>query len=120
MNGLTFDTGALLALERRRQRISQVYRTAVEDGRIVTVPSAVVAEWWRGRTDAREAILHGVRVEHLDTATAQLATLENLLLPILDPVGAALAILLGGAEAAASIADPGGAQKFIVVKRFDG
>lgn len=48
-----------------------------------------------------------------DIATAPLVTLENLLLPIIDPVGAALAILLGGAEAAASIADPGGAQKFI-------
>src|SRR6185437_4993835 len=48
-----------------------------------------------------------------DIATAALATLENLLIPILDPVGAALSILLGGVEAVASIADPGGAQKFI-------
>ena len=32
---------------------------------------------------------------------------------VLDPVGAALAVLLGGAEAVAAIADPGGAQKFI-------
>jgi hypothetical protein len=48
-----------------------------------------------------------------DIATATLATLENLLLPIIDPVGAALSILLGGVEAVASIADPGGAQKFI-------
>lgn len=48
-----------------------------------------------------------------DIATAALATLENLLLPIFDPVGAALSILLGGVEAVASIADPGGAQKFI-------
>lgn len=48
-----------------------------------------------------------------DLATAALATLENLLIPIVDPVGAALSILLGGVEAVASIADPGGAQKFI-------
>jgi hypothetical protein len=48
-----------------------------------------------------------------DIATAQLATLENLLLPIIDPVGAALSVLLGGAQAATSIADPGAAQKFI-------
>lgn len=73
MTGLTFDTGALIGLERRRQRIGQVYRTAVEDGLIVTVPSAVVAEWWRGRSDVRETVLHGVRVESLDTAVAQLA-----------------------------------------------
>jgi hypothetical protein len=73
MMGLTFDTGALISLERRRQRIGQVYRTAVHDGLIVTVPSAVIAEWWRGRSDARDTILNGVRVEPLDTAVAQLA-----------------------------------------------
>ena len=37
MNGLTFDTGALIALERRRRRMAQIYRIAVEDGRLVTV-----------------------------------------------------------------------------------
>jgi hypothetical protein len=73
MSGLTFDTGALIGLERRRQRIGQVYRTAVEDGLIVTVPAAVIAEWWRGRSDTRETILEGVRVEPLDDALARLA-----------------------------------------------
>jgi predicted nucleic acid-binding protein len=73
MRGLTFDTGALIGLERRRQRIGQVYRTAVEDGLIVTVPSAVIAEWWRGRSDARDTILEGVRIEPLDERLARLA-----------------------------------------------
>jgi hypothetical protein len=48
-----------------------------------------------------------------DLATASIGALENFLIPIFDPVGAALSILLGGVEAAVSIADPGGAQKFI-------
>ncbi len=73
MSGLTFDTGALIALERRRQRMAQIYRTAVEDGLIMTVPSPVVAEWWRGRSDVRERLLRGVRVEALDTELAKLA-----------------------------------------------
>jgi hypothetical protein len=73
MNGLTFDTGALIGLERRRQRVAQVYCLAVEHGRRVTVPAAVVAEWWRGRTGVRETILRGVHVEPLDTALAVLA-----------------------------------------------
>jgi hypothetical protein len=73
MSGLTFDTGALIGLERRRQRIARVYRTAVEDGIVVTVPSPVVTEWWRGRSDARETILDGVRVEPLDERLAKLA-----------------------------------------------
>jgi predicted nucleic acid-binding protein len=73
MNGLTFDTGALIALERRRQRIARVYTTAVADGLIVTVPSVVISEWWRGRTDVRERILAAVRVERLDAELAKLA-----------------------------------------------
>lgn len=73
MRGLTFDTGALIALERRRQRIARVYTTAVADGLIVTVPAVVLAEWWRGRSDAREILLRGVRVEPIDTALATLA-----------------------------------------------
>jgi phage protein D len=48
-----------------------------------------------------------------DIATAPIVSLENLLLPVIDPVGAALSVLLGGVEAVSSIADPGSAQKFI-------
>lgn len=73
MTGLTFDTGALIALERRRQRIARVYSTAVIDGLIVTVPIAVVSEWWRGRSETRERILRGVRIEPLDLQLAKLA-----------------------------------------------
>jgi predicted nucleic acid-binding protein len=71
--GLTFDTGALIGLERRSQRISRVYTTAVADGLIVTVPAVVVCEWWRGRSDIRETILRGLRVESVDTELAKAA-----------------------------------------------
>lgn len=71
--GITFDTGALIALERRTQRIWEIYRTAMHDGLAVTVPVAVVLEWWRGRTDVRERILGGVRVEALHVELARTA-----------------------------------------------
>ena len=71
--GLTFDTGALIALERRRQRIARVYTTAVADGVIVTVPAVVITEWWRGNSDSRARILRGVRVEPIDGELAKLA-----------------------------------------------
>jgi predicted nucleic acid-binding protein len=71
--GLTFDTGALIALERRTQRIWEIYRTAMHDAVPITVPVAVVIEWWRGRTDVRERILGGIRVEPLHTTLAQAA-----------------------------------------------
>jgi hypothetical protein len=48
-----------------------------------------------------------------DLATAPLVSLENLLIPIIDPVGAAIAVLLGGIEAIGTISDPSSAQKFI-------
>jgi predicted nucleic acid-binding protein len=67
VSGITFDTGALIGLERHAQRISHRYKTALADGVIVTVPSVVIAEWWHGRTDVRERILGGVRVEQTDT-----------------------------------------------------
>jgi predicted nucleic acid-binding protein len=73
VRGLTFDTGALIGLERRRQRISRVYTTAVADGIIVTVPAVVITEWWRGRSDVRETVLQGLRIELVDAELAKAA-----------------------------------------------
>src|SRR6478609_7539809 len=39
----------------------------------ITVPAAVITEWWRSRNDAREIILAGVRVEPLSESLAKLA-----------------------------------------------
>jgi hypothetical protein len=73
MRGLTFDTGALIGLERRHQRIARVYRAAVAEGLPVTVPAIVIAEWWRGRSHARELVLRGVRVEATTSVLARVA-----------------------------------------------
>lgn len=59
---IVFDTGALIALERRKQRMLEVWAAARAAGRPILVPGVVVAEWWRGRTDRREAILAGLSV----------------------------------------------------------
>jgi predicted nucleic acid-binding protein len=73
VTGLTFDTGALIGLERRHQRIARVYSTAVTDGVPITVPAVVIAEWWRGRSNAREAVLRGLRIEPTGESVARLA-----------------------------------------------
>ena len=73
MAGLTFDTGALIALERRRQRMAAVFEAALEDRVTITVPAVVVAEWWRRRSDLRSEILEGCNVEPLDDALARIA-----------------------------------------------
>lgn len=73
MTGLTFDTGALIALERRRPRMRAVLERALAIDQPITVPADVVAEWWRGRTDLREAILASVDIEPLATGLAKIA-----------------------------------------------
>ena len=73
IQGLTFDTGAFLALERRHASIASVLALATKRGRTITVPAAVVAEWGRGRTDRREDLLLMADVEPLDDALAKLA-----------------------------------------------
>jgi len=72
-NGITFDTGALIALERRGQRARHVLERATEQKVRITVPAAVVTEWWRSRTDIRERILAAVRVEPLSEDLAKVA-----------------------------------------------
>lgn len=71
--GVTFDAGMLVALERRRQRAWDVYRRAHDRRAAITVPAPVLGEWWRGRTDVREAIRLSVHVEPLTDAIARLA-----------------------------------------------
>lgn len=73
MNGLTLDAGALIALERRRSRVLRIVRAAYDDRRIVTAPAVAVAEWWRGRTDTREAIVRGLHIEPIDIVIAKAA-----------------------------------------------
>jgi predicted nucleic acid-binding protein len=71
--GLTFDTGALIALEQRRARMRSVLEHALARDQRITVPADVVGEWWRGRSDLREAILAAVDVEPLTEGLAKVA-----------------------------------------------
>lgn len=72
-DGITFDTGALIALERRSRRARQIVERAMEVKARITAPSPVVAEWWRGRSDVREHITRAIRVEPLTESVAKLA-----------------------------------------------
>jgi predicted nucleic acid-binding protein len=48
MSGVTFDSGALIAIERRDQPFIQRLERMHQVGIKITVPAVVVAEWWRG------------------------------------------------------------------------
>ena len=71
--GLTFDTGMLVALERRRRRAEELLLRAREQRIVPVVPADVIVEWWQGRSDRREAILALVNVEPLSPRLACVA-----------------------------------------------
>ena len=71
--GVTLDTGALIALERRRPRMRAVFEHALALDQRITIPADVIAEWWRGRSDVRDAILACVDVEPLTETLAKIA-----------------------------------------------
>jgi hypothetical protein len=51
----------------------EIIERALERDQPITVPADVVAEWWRGRTDLRDAILASVDVEPLSEPLAKRA-----------------------------------------------
>jgi len=59
----TFDTGMLIALERRKRAAWDAFRAIVRRGLLPVVPAVVYVEWWRGRSDDREEILDAVLIE---------------------------------------------------------
>lgn len=73
IRGITLDTGALVAIERRKQRGTQLLELAKQRLAILAAPTSVIAEWWRGRTDVRERILDVVTVEPVSLVVAKAA-----------------------------------------------
>jgi predicted nucleic acid-binding protein len=46
--GVTFDTGILIALERGKRAARELLASLIAGRRRITVPVAVIVEWWRG------------------------------------------------------------------------
>lgn len=63
---ITYDTGALLAADRNDRAMWARHVAALKRGCLITVPAPVLAQAWRGRTQARLAqLLAGCHVEAL-------------------------------------------------------
>ena len=69
----TFDTGMLIALERRKQHATEVFRAIIRRGILPVVPAVVYTEWWRGRTVLREEIIAALVVEDMAPALCRAA-----------------------------------------------
>jgi predicted nucleic acid-binding protein len=73
VNGVTFDTGALIGLERRTERMKAVIARIADRQLAVTIPSVVVAEWYREQRDARRILALAKTVEPITGTLAELA-----------------------------------------------
>jgi len=70
---ITFDTGALIAVERRDRVMLAFMTAALGAGSRITVPSAVIGEWWRGQRGPAARILDAIHIEALSGSLATLA-----------------------------------------------
>ena len=68
--GVTFDTGVLIALERRHAGALALLKACRLSRAAITIPASVVAEWWRGH---HQALLEAGSLEPLTPAVAQRA-----------------------------------------------
>lgn len=68
---ITFDTGALVAIERRDRVMLALLTWALASGARITVPSPVVSEWWRGQRGPASRILDAVIIEPLSPSLAK-------------------------------------------------
>ena len=73
MEGVTLDTGALVALERYRRGMAEVLESARQARVSITVPSNALAEWWRGPTDRRDYVRRMLVIQDVDETVAKLA-----------------------------------------------
>lgn len=89
--GVTFDTGMLIALERRKSGALALLRACRLSKARITIPAAVVAEWWRG---AHPALLEGSTLEPL---SAELARSAGMLLAQTHGANAIDAIVIASA-----------------------
>jgi predicted nucleic acid-binding protein len=68
---ITFDTAALVAIERQDRIMLAFMTAALGAGARITVPSPVVSEWWRGQRGPAARILDAVVIEPLSAPLAK-------------------------------------------------
>ena len=74
MNGVTYDTGALIAAERDSRSVWRLHRRMLERGMQPTLPTVVLGQAWRGGPQARlSRLVRGCRIEPFTEPQARTA-----------------------------------------------
>ncbi|HEX5494812.1 MAG TPA: PIN domain-containing protein [Mycobacteriales bacterium] len=68
---LIYDTGALLAAERRKPRVAALHVEALRAGTVPVVPAVVLAQAWRG--GSQPELSRFLRGCHIEPDTAEIA-----------------------------------------------
>lgn len=89
--GVTFDTGMLIALERRKASALAFLRACRLSRARITIPAAVVTEWWRGEHPAL------LEIGSLEPLSIELARRAGLLLAETRRANAVDAIVVASA-----------------------
>src|SRR5215472_12830483 len=99
MSAVTADTGFLIGLERAKPRATALLAAARKRSLLISVPVAVVAEWWRGgRYQAK--LLRLVEVEPM---TERLAKSAGEALAVVAGATVVDAIVMASAAARGSV-----------------
>ena len=74
MTGTTYDTGALIAIERRDAEMIGFHRSIVKSGTTPVVPAGVLAQVWRGGSGRQAPLARALKqciIESLDETLAK-------------------------------------------------
>ncbi len=93
MNGVTYDTGALVAAGKENRQMWMLHERWIESGMKPIVPAGVLAQAWRGGPQPMlSRLLAGCRVEDLDEPKARSAGAACALAKTSDVVDASVAV----------------------------
>jgi hypothetical protein len=70
-SGLTLDSGALIAAEKRERAFYALWKEALDRRVRVTLPAAVLAQVWRGNSPLIASLLPACLIEALDEGRAK-------------------------------------------------
>jgi hypothetical protein len=74
VNGVTYDTGALIAAERDSKSVWRLHRRLIERGMYPTLPTVVLGQAWRGGPQARlSRLVRGCLIEPFTEQQARVA-----------------------------------------------
>lgn len=111
--GLTLDSGALIAVEKDDRRVAALLRRALERAAMITVPAVVVAQIWRRNNPRIAQVLNMSDVPGLERAGAQ--SIGNLLADAgtADIVDAAVVLGAVGRRDAIVTSDAGDIERLL-------